>query len=746
MATILQHNKIWRSPANYLLTICLVTLLMSASQLHAASDKYRLVWTDDPATTMTIGWRQGSGSFVALEYRQKGLLGSWNSSSALQVRSFQNTNNGVSDVLDNSFVKLTGLAPDTDYEFRICDTDGCSDRYMWFRTAPATAEPISFVAGGDSRRESSANFENNDLARVNGFKLVSKLRPLFVLFSGDFMNDGTFSEWLIWLDEWQLTQSSDGRMYPLIPTHGNHENDELDMMRDLFNIEGPGGNSAYGTYNSLGFGGDMLRIWTLNTELEPGVGYSAFTGQSAQAWNDQTAWLSADLAAHSSVNWKLANYHRPLRPHTSGKSEGNLRYADWAPLFDSHDVDLAIESDSHMVKYTYPVNMSSATGSDEGFIEADYLNSEHGTVFIGEGSWGAPKRPIDDDKDWTIVSNSFWQFKHIQVDATNLHVRTVRFEPDSYPNGVDTDVPELAQIDQDASPYALPAGLDLWQPFEGDGPLSLPLSSALAVKADANEVPDSAGPGAPDGAIFWNDFSSGLTSSTYGDMQSYDLGCNDTSTSNWYIYNGTKASINGYNASASDPNENCEDWLILPPQDLSTRNAVTMMFDSDYNYGGPELELFVSSNYDPAINANPSSATWTQLAFNLPATGSYTSAPSGSVIVHDSDFPVSERATVYFAFRYTSTGRGPGDGRIWEVDNVAVLDGEVQSDGGSDLSESFEDGTLGTWQSVKFQGIPDWSSSNTGGRNAATVTNLSSQFAALDTWLVSPGVQFACRH
>lgn len=714
-----------------------LALAFPASSAWAASDKFRLVWTDDPSSTMTIGWRQTAAAFSNLQYRQKGLLEAWTSETSYTERSFVNTVNGVSDSLNNTFVKLSGLLPNTDYEFRVCDSKGCTENYMWFRTAPATAEPISFVAGGDSRRESSADFGDNDLARVNGFKLVSALRPLFVLFSGDFMNDGTFEEWMIWLDEWQLTQSDDGRMYPIVPTHGNHENDELDMIQDIFNVEGPAGNSAFGSYGALSFGGDMLRIWTLNTELEPGIGYSAFSGQSSVTWNEQSAWLSADLAAHSSVTWKLANYHRPLRPHTSGKSEGVLRYSEWAPLFDTYDVDLAIESDSHMVKYTYPVNFSMAAEADEGFIEADYLNDQHGTVFIGEGSWGAPKRPIDDDKDWTMVSNSFWQFKHIQVDANHLNVRTVRFEPSSYPHGVENDVSALTQIQQDNDPYALPNGLDLWRPFEGDGPLTLPLVSTPTLKADAAVVPDSGSNSAPDNALYWNDFSGGLESAEYGNMTTYDLGCSDTSSANWYIYNGQKLSINGYNSSAADPNENCNDWLILPPQDLSERSALTLSFDTDYNYDGPELKLWMSSDYHPATNADPTSATWTELSFTLPATGAYTSVNSGPIVVNDSDIPVAQRAAVYFALQYTSTGRGAGDGRIWEVDNVAVIDGVIEADP-EPISESFETGDLGTWQAVKISGVPDWAATSVAGRAAASMSNATSQFAAADTWLVSP--------
>ena len=729
---------------NYCTPVWLATflLLLCVSSAQAYTDLYRLVWTEDPATTMTIGWRQGSGTFTEVRYRLKGGYSAWQSNAVLTQYNYQNLVNGTDDVLNNSFVNLTGLQPDSDYEFQVCDSNGCTERFMWFRTAPAVEKPVTFIAGGDSRRETSTNFSRNDQARKTGFKLVAKMRPLFVLFSGDFMNNGTFEEWLIWLDEWQLTQSNDGRMYPIVPTHGNHENDVLDMMQQIFNVAGPAGNLADGTYSALSFGGEMLRIWTLNTELEPSVGYSAFESQSSAAWNAQTAWLTADLASHDNVTWKLANYHRPLRPHTSGKSEGNLRYSEWSPLFDQHDLDLAIESDSHMVKYTKPVRPSSAGGADEGFIEADVGNGEHGTVFIGEGSWGAPKRPIDDDKTWTLISNSFWQFKHITVAPTSLDIRTVRFENYSYPAGVDVAVESLTQAAQDSNPAVLPMGLDLWQPFEGDGPLQLPFTDSYTIKTDAGTVitDEESDVTAPEGALFFASFTGAAVepdnsiNTSYGAISQYSVACVDAP---WYVFSGSsgaKVSANGY--SPGSPVENCDNWLMLPAQDLSATAALTLRFDSDYNFTGPELEVKYSSNYDPQVNADPSSATWTDLDWVKPAAAGYSPMTnSGPVVIDASAIPVAQRNNVTIAYRYTTNGREAGDGRIWEIDNIVILDGsQTASEPGS---EDFGSATLGIWQQVNLASPAVWSAGSFGGEAAAGVNN-SGQFSAADDWLVSP--------
>ena len=65
-----------------------------------------------------------------------------------------------------------------------------------------------------------------------------------------------------------------------------------------------------------------------------------------------------------------------------------------------------------MHKITYPVSPDTISGDAEmGFIR----NDENGTMYIGEGSWGASPRGNNDDKSWTLASGSFNQIKWIHV-------------------------------------------------------------------------------------------------------------------------------------------------------------------------------------------------------------------------------------------------------------------------------------------------------------------------------------------
>lgn len=443
----------------------MAVFLLTAAMAEAAGDKYRLVWTGDPATTMTIGWCQTSGNAIGVEYGTDSTLTMASTETIVTSRTYDNTLHPEGAPLVSEFVTLTGLTPDTVYYFRTYDSEGDNTIY-WFKTAPDTPAPFTFVSGGDSR--------TNQDPRQWGNQLVSKLRPLFVAIGGDYEDDCTNDEMRQWLDDWQFTASSDGRMYPIIPAHGNHENDMTDFVQLIFNMPNPD------AYYAADVGGNMMRLYSLNTELEPGVGYGAFTGQDDTKWNAQKDWLAADMAANPDFMWKVGQFHRPMRPHQDGKPEGLGRIDAWARTLYDNGMDLVIDSDSHMMKYTFPVAPSEDAGSFESFVRDD----ADGTLFIGEGSWGAPHRANDDDKPWTLSSDTGWQFKLIQAGPSNIYIRTVRFgqydETNTPVLGYEmADVAELTQAAQDSDPLAMPAGLDaiLWKPLAGDV-VTLPFTGA----------------------------------------------------------------------------------------------------------------------------------------------------------------------------------------------------------------------------------------------------------------------------
>ncbi|MDP0492121.1 MAG: metallophosphoesterase [Verrucomicrobiota bacterium JB023] len=447
----------------------LAAFLALTLNLLAETGRYRLTWTNDPATTATIGWEQSgllsenplstpSVATVFYSSNPDNLPASFDAEipTAAIAHPYDTRVNGVIDQargkgMDNRFAYLTGLQPDTAYYFVIRDSVSQS-RMLWFLTAPDSPKEFSFIAGGDSRHGDPNPLNEVNEGRRAANEMVAKIRPLFIAFNGDMTFSSFPEEWQLWFDDWQLTIADDGRLFPIVPARGNHEylNDALASLFGVPDASTTDDPSAY--YYALSFGGNLLRSYQLNSEYLFGEG------------NAQGEWLESDLQENGTQHLlKVANYHKPMRPHESSKSEGSGEYEAWSEIFYHYGVDLAVESDSHCAKRTFPIRPSLSDGASEGFIRDDTF----GTVYIGEGCWGAPLREADDNKPWTLASGSFNHFDHITVlppaqsSPARLEVRTILAD------SVSETIARSAS-EELADPSGLPEGVQLWQPDGGE--------------------------------------------------------------------------------------------------------------------------------------------------------------------------------------------------------------------------------------------------------------------------------------
>ena len=362
----------------------------SIPETPASSDKYRLVWNDDPTTNLTIAWDQHEDVNPVVMYGQQDRgRAYWKyKHSQAPTRVLQKYE------MNTHFARLKDLEPDKEYYFVIKDDNGVSERY-WFRTAPDTPKAFTFVAGGDTKSDD----EPLEAGRSSN-RIVAKLRPLFVMFNGDFCSgNGTDpGRWHTWLKDWhELATTPDGRMIPVFPVHGNHENGDHANLNYIFDSPYQDNDSTR-IYYSVSFGGNFFHMIALNSEIDEG--------------GVQRSWLENNLKEHQNFRLKIAGYHKPFWPHTSRKSENGYQYNQWAHLFYDYGLDLSLDGDSHMSKITYPLRPDSTdANSFMGFVRDD----ERGTMYVGEGSWGAFPRVNDDDKPWTIQSFPGNQIKWVHA-------------------------------------------------------------------------------------------------------------------------------------------------------------------------------------------------------------------------------------------------------------------------------------------------------------------------------------------
>ena len=416
----------------------------STKPLANQPSKYRLVWNDDPTSTVTIGWDQGQVKDPVVYYGKEDFGQEWQKYPQGQVPTRVVT--GYRG-MNNHFAKLSNLEADQVYYFVIKDSEYTSDRF-WFRTAPDEAKAFTFLAGGDTKSSGPAL-----TAGRLSHKMVAKLRPLFVIFNGDFCSgNGTDDDdWQQWLDDWTfLTTTNDGRLIPIVPVHGNHEDGDYTVLNKLFNAPYQYENEE-NVYYSLSFGGDLFHMIALNSQVD--------------GLEDQTKWLEEDLKKNQNFTFKLAGYHKPMRPHTASKSENDHLVEAWAPLFYKYKLNIAMEGDSHMSKITFPIRASDEEGSEEGFIRDDI----NGTMYIGDGAWGASPRPNNDDKNWTLRSGSFNQVKWIHVfpekegNPARMDIRTI-ITSERNPDNEDEIISHVDDVSNlsESDVFAIPENINLF--------------------------------------------------------------------------------------------------------------------------------------------------------------------------------------------------------------------------------------------------------------------------------------------
>ncbi len=431
----------------------LVVEYTNASSLNSI-DKIRLAWRDDPSSTISIIWNQKESSQATVYYDE--YQADKCPSDPRQYKSLQTPQLNNRDYAMHTYkARLTNLKADTAYRFIIKNEHGTS-QCSWFRTAPNRPKAFSYISGGDTKSSGSAL----EVGRWSN-QMVAKVRPLFVLFTGDF-NSGlglNSQRWQQWLDDWStLTRSQDGRVYPIIAVHGNHENGDFEVLYKLFDI---GNSNIYEkqniAYNGYSFGGNLLYLVSLNSELA--------TMLRSKQDKEQSRWLKDTLAqdfvqAHT---FKVAGYHKPMRPHTSSKSEGTHLVQAWAKIFEQYKIQVAYESDTHIHSFTYPIRLAhEGEAGDEGFIRDD----KRGIMHVGEGSWGASPRDANDNKSWTINSGRFNQIKLNRVypainnQPARLDISVIKIAEKNHEDKTINYVSGVKERKQ-SEPMGLPAGITL---------------------------------------------------------------------------------------------------------------------------------------------------------------------------------------------------------------------------------------------------------------------------------------------
>ncbi|MDG1475646.1 MAG: DUF5689 domain-containing protein [Vicingaceae bacterium] len=119
--------------------------------------------------------------------------------------------------------------------------------------------------------------------------------------------------------------------------------------------------------------------------------------------------------------------------------------------------------------------------------------------------------------------------------------------------------------------------------------------------------------------------------------------------------------ISNYNGSS---NVACETWLVSPAFDLSNTTNPEFFMESDVNYSGADLEVYITTNFTGDVTTT----SWTQLSVPLDPdnSGWNTFYPSGAVSL------VSYKSSgVRVAYKYVGSS---SNGQTCEIDDIKIID------------------------------------------------------------------------
>lgn len=156
----------------------------------------------------------------------------------------------------------------------------------------------------------------------------------------------------------------------------------------------------------------------------------------------------------------------------------------------------------------------------------------------------------------------------------------------------------------------------------------------------------------PTPTIFGDTFESGLTNWTTVNVSGSQVWTTSNQGASSYY-----ARMSGYANSMNNVNE---DWLISPVINLSGLTNAFLSLDSDFNFTGNPLQVYITTNYTGDVNTT----TWTTLNVPLDSTSGWGFYSSGNVSLN-----AYLGQSVRVAFKYTSTASASS---TWEIDNFKV--------------------------------------------------------------------------
>ena len=256
----------------------------------------------------------------------------------------------------DNWVKISGLSPDTDYDYVVYIDDRRVGAGV-FRTWPETSQKLAFFVIGDYGNDSSGQHRVAAAMWREFLRRSQTDYPIrFVLTTGDNIYGwgwpimlGTGDRDSHWRNRFFVPYEEVLRRVPFYPTLGNHDCKESESAGDLpvylDNFFFPSGSpEQYYRFNYANFA-DFFALDSTTCSLTESAAQYLELGE-------QFKWLRAILPASKAL-WKIPYFHHP--PFTAGPNHDprlkELRHL--VRLFQDTNVAVVFNGHEHNFQYTH---------------------------------------------------------------------------------------------------------------------------------------------------------------------------------------------------------------------------------------------------------------------------------------------------------------------------------------------------------------------------------------------------------
>jgi UDP-2,3-diacylglucosamine pyrophosphatase LpxH len=290
-----------------------------------------------------------------------------------------------------------GLTPNTSYSFRV-GKNGAWSEIGTFTTAKQTKEEFSFIYFTDPQANGDYYFDVSQKTTHKAQEMYPNVN--FWLSCGDLVENLGLNN-----SEWEMEQFFETQQdifinNPFTVVGGNHDNSSnknfaAHFYTDSTNFEYQLSQSPGSVYSFVY--GDAL-FMALSYEYYYIDGYL----------DSLSAWMTKQVEDNPTVKWKIAFFHKTMftgsKNHQSDYEQVVIR-DKMAPLFDSLQINLAIQGHDHVYEVIGPVfNKELVLGAVSNQISVPYdstenitgkmfgtFNTQNGTIYFLNNSAGKKK-------------------------------------------------------------------------------------------------------------------------------------------------------------------------------------------------------------------------------------------------------------------------------------------------------------------------------------------------------------------